>query len=85
MVVSASSRTSPSLGEARLDLADVVERVAERDGLEAGERRLHAGQVLELLLLERLLDRAQPIGPLRMAGRGQVIEAGRMGDVAGWT
>jgi len=35
------------------------------------------GQVLELLLLEHLLDGAQAIGPLRMAGRRQVIEAGR--------
>ena len=42
-----------------------------------------AGEVLELLLLERLLDRAQAIGPLRMAGRRQVVETGRVGDEQG--
>ena len=73
----------PLLGRGRLELGDVIERVAEPDGLEGGEGRLHAGEVLELLLLERLLDGTQPIGPLRMAGRRQVIEAGRMGDVQG--
>jgi hypothetical protein len=66
-----------------LDLGHVVERVAEPDGLESGGWRLHAGEVLELLLLERLLDRAQAIGPLRMAGWRQVIEAGRMGHEQG--
>ena len=50
------------------DAGDVVHRVAERDGLERRGRRLDAREVLEALLLERARDRAQPVGPLRMAG-----------------
>src|ERR1700726_2845026 len=38
---------------------------------------------MNALLLERLLDGAQAIGPLRMAGGRQVIETGRMGDEQG--
>jgi len=67
----------------RLDFPHIVERVAKRDGFERGGRRLHAGEVLELLVFERLLDRAQTVGPFRMAGRGQVVEAGRVGDQQG--
>src|SRR5260370_13775794 len=60
-----------------------MEGVARGEGLECGGRGVHTGQVLELLLLERLLDGAQAIGPLRMAGRRQVIETGRVGDEQG--
>ena len=45
-----------------------------------GSRRLDAHQRLEALGFERALDRAQPVRPLRMAGRREVVEAGRMGD-----
>ena len=59
---------------------DVFHRMHQRDGFERRARRLDARQRLEALVFERLLDGAQPVRPLRMAGRGQVIEAGRVGD-----
>ena len=68
----------PSLGEASRIACDVIERMHERDGLERRHRRLLARQRLELLVLERLLDRAQPVRPLGMAGRREVVEAGGM-------
>ena len=37
-------------------------------------------QRLKLFRLERALDGAQPVGPLGMAARRQVIETGGMGD-----
>ena len=58
----------------------VVERVNQGDGLEACGRRLLADQRLEGLVGERSLDRAQPVGPLRMAGRSEVEQASRMAD-----
>ena len=54
--------------------------MAERDRLEIGRGRLDPREVLEFLLLERALDGAQPVGPLRMAGGGEVVEAGGVGD-----
>src|SRR5262245_5153125 len=54
--------------------------MTERDGVEIGSRRLDADQVLKTLVLKRPLDGAQSVWALRMAGRGQVIEARWMGD-----
>ena len=54
--------------------------MAERDRLERRRRRLLARQRLELLVLQRALDRAQPVRPLGMARRGEVIEAGGMAE-----
>ena len=50
------------------ELLDVIHRMAQRDGLERRRRRLDARERLKFFRLERALDRAQPIGPLRMAG-----------------
>ena len=49
--------------------------------MESGERRLVARKRLERFMFERALDGAQPIGPLGVAERGNVFEAGGMGDV----
>ena len=38
---------------------------------------------LEPLVLERALDGAQPVRPLRMAERREVVEAGRVGNEEG--
>ena len=54
--------------------------MAQRDGLESGGRRLGARERVEALAGQRARDGAQPVGPLGMAGRGEVFEAGRMGD-----
>src|SRR5580658_3529576 len=61
-------------------LRDVLHRVAQRDDFERRARRLDARKRLKFLRLERVLDRPQPVWPLGMAVRGEVIEAGRMGD-----
>ena len=61
------------------DRLDVFHRVAERDGFELRRGGLLAHEIREFFLLQRALDRAQTIRPLRMPGRRQVIEAGRMG------
>ena len=58
----------------------VVERMHQRDGVELRSRRLLAHQWLEAVGGQRALDRAQPVGPLRMAGRGEVLQAGGMAD-----
>ena len=47
------------------------------------ERRLDARQRLKFFVLQRLLDRAQAVRPLRMAGRRQVVEAGGMAEEEG--
>ena len=62
------------------DALDVVDRVAERDGLDVGDRRLRAREHGEALVLEDALDGAQPVRPLRMPERRDVVEAGRMGE-----
>ena len=55
--------------------------MAERDGVERRRRRLDARtSVWKRSSLERALDGAQPIRPLRMAGRREVLEAGGVGD-----
>ena len=68
MLVSASSRTRPSLRRGVADCGDVIHGMAERDGLKRGRRRLNAGELLKALVLQRALDGAQPVGPFRMAG-----------------
>ncbi len=80
IVVSASSRTMPSLRRGLAHLLDVFHRMRQRDRFERGHRRLLARQRLEFLVLERALDRAQPVGPLGMPHRRQMIEAGRMAE-----
>ena len=62
------------------DLHDVVDRMAKRDNLERRRRRLHACERLEFFRLQRVLDRAQPLRPLGMAGRREMVQAGRMCD-----
>src|SRR5882672_6825489 len=57
---------------------DIVHRMAERDGVEIGRRRVGTDQALELVACKDSLDRSQPIRPFRMARRRQMIEAGRM-------
>ena len=47
---------------------------------EMKSRMLIKPEDLEAFLLQHALDRAQPVGPLRVAGRGEMLEAGRMGD-----
>ena len=83
MEVSASSRTIPSLRARVANLLHIVGRMAERDHVEGRGRRLLAREHLETLVLQRLVDGAQPVRPFRMPGRGQVIEAGRVGDQEG--
>ena len=70
----------PSLRRGLADRFDIFHRMRERDGLKLRHRRLFARQRGKLLVLQRRLDGAQPVRPLRMAGRGQVIEAGGMRD-----
>ena len=54
--------------------------VAQRHGFEAAFRRLAARQRIEALLAEHLGDRAQPVGPLGMARRRQMVETGGVGQ-----
>ena len=68
------------LGRGVADLDDVVHRMAQRDDLEVRHRRLLARQRLELFRLQRLLDGAQPVGPLGMAGRRQMFKASGVAD-----
>ena len=81
--VSASMRTRPSRGVASRDLVDEFARMAECDVVNLGLGCAHARERLEPFVLERPVDRAQPVRPLRMAGWREMIEAGRMGDKQG--
>src|SRR5262245_31557056 len=54
--------------------------MAERDRLERSRRRLDPRKRSKALVGKRLVDRAQPIGALRMAGWREVVEASGMGD-----
>src|SRR5262249_51647638 len=54
--------------------------MAQRDLVEVAFRRGVAHQRIELVLRQHLLDGAQPVGPLGMPGRREVIEAGLMGQ-----
>ena len=83
MEVSASIRTMPSLGTAA-----AISSMKSRGWQSAMSSMLASGaatprQGLEALVLEHAIDGAQPIGALGMTGGGEVIEAGRMGDVEG--
>ena len=78
--VSASICTRPSVGEASR-IASTYSIGCASAMVSSGARGASiARQRLEALVLERLLDGAQPVGPLGMAGRIDVIEAGGMGD-----
>ena len=59
---------------------DIFHRMAERDDLGRRQRRLLARQQVEFLRFQRLLDRAQPLRPLGMAHRVEMVETGRMGE-----
>ena len=50
--------------------------MAERDVVEAAFRRLDAYEWIEAFLGEDLVERAQPVGPLGVARRRQMVEAG---------
>ena len=54
--------------------------MTQRDDLERRHRRLDARQRLEFLGLERALDGAQPVRPLGMTERGEMVETGGMAD-----
>ena len=62
------------------NLHDVVHRMAQGDHFERRRGRFDPRQRLKPFRLERLLDGAQPVRPLRMAERRQVLQAGGMGD-----
>ena len=62
------------------NLLDVTHRMHARDLIQRRHRRLLTRQGLEFLVLQRVFDRAQPVRPLRMAGRHDVVEAGRVGE-----
>jgi hypothetical protein len=64
-------------------ILDVVHRMRERDRLERRHRRLLAHQPLKLFLLQHALDRAQPIRPLGVALRGEMIQTGGMAEQEG--
>jgi hypothetical protein len=64
-------------------LLDVIHRMRQCDRFERGHRRLLARERLEFFMLERVLDRAQAIGPLGMSHRHQVIETGGMAEQQG--
>ena len=68
------------LGRGFAQLDDVVHRMAQRDGLDGRHRRLLAGERLEFFRFQRLLDGAQPVGPLGMAGRSQMFKASGVAD-----
>jgi hypothetical protein len=65
------------------DLVDEFARMAERDVVDLRLGGAHARQRLEPFVLKRPIDRAQPVRPLRMPRRREVIEAGWMGDEQG--
>src|SRR5262245_20334662 len=62
------------------DGSHILHGVAKRDGLERGGRRLDAHERAKALVSERPVDGPQPVWPLGMASRRDVIEAGRVGD-----
>ena len=76
MVVSASMRTMPSFGAASRT------SVTKSSGWHSATVSISAigasarTSAWKVLGLQRLLDRAQPVRPLRMAGRRQMVEPG---------
>ena len=77
--VSASSCTQAFRRRGVADRLDVFHRMGKRDDLEWRHRRLLARQQLKAFVLQRLLDGAQAVRPLGMAGGRQMVEAGGMG------
>jgi hypothetical protein len=73
----------PLLRRGVADFRDVVDRVAQRDRLQRRRGRLHAHEVLETRVFQGLVNGAQPVRPLGMSGRRDVVEAGRVGDEKG--
>ena len=73
----------PALRRGIADFRDVVDRVAQRDRLQRRRGRLLAHEVLETRVFQGLVDGAQPVRPLGMSGRRDMVEAGRMGDEKG--
>jgi hypothetical protein len=65
------------------DRLDILHRVGQRDDLVRRARRLFARQRLEPLVLQCLLDSAQPFRPLRMSHRILMVKTGRMADEQG--
>ncbi len=61
------------------DRLDVFHRVGKRDDVEWRLWRLFARQQMKAFVLQRLLDGAQAIRSLGMAGGREMIEAGGMG------
>ena len=62
------------------DGSHILHGVAKRDGFERGGRRLDAHERPKTIVSERPVDGPQPVRTLGMAGRRDVIEAGRVGD-----
>src|SRR5438477_410958 len=56
------------------EFPDIMLVVTERDRIQAAFRRLAAHQFAETLFRKHLADRAQPVGPFRMAGRRGMVE-----------
>jgi hypothetical protein len=52
--------------------------VAQHDGIERALGRFPACELVEAAFGQRLLDRANPIGPFGMTRRRQMVEAGPM-------
>ena len=67
-------------GRGVADRLDIVHRMDAGDCFERRQRRLHARQHLELLVLQRLLDGAQTVRPFGMSGGREMVEAGGVGD-----
>ncbi len=57
--------------------------MAERDEVDRRRRGLLTHERLELLVVKHTLDGAQPVRPLRMTRRVEMVEAGRVGDQKG--
>jgi len=64
---------------AMADFADLVFRVAQRDGIERRLRCEHMVEAGKTRLVEQRIDDLEPFRALRVAGRVDVVEAGRMG------
>ena len=57
--------------------------MAKRDAVERSFRRKPTSEVAEPRFIEEGIDDLEPLRPLRMAGRIDVVEAGRMGHKKG--
>ena len=83
-------RVAVEMGEALrrdvvADQGDVAQLMDPGDGLFAGGiRRAAADQILESFVGQRLLDHAQPVRPLGMPVRHEVLEKDRIADEERW-